>query len=67
MQIFSIEKNNNTEWLKMSDLTARFGNHRCSIYRWIKKYDFPKPVKLSEGCSRWKSSDVEAWEKTREN
>jgi len=27
--------------------------------------NFPKPVKLSPGTTRWKLADIEAWETTR--
>ncbi|TKW67168.1 MAG: AlpA family phage regulatory protein [Paracoccus denitrificans] len=27
-----------------------------------RKADFPQPVKLTPGCTRWKLSEIEAWE-----
>lgn len=44
-------------------LARRFGVHRTVIWRWVKKGNLPKPVKLSPGCTRWLGSAVEEWEK----
>ena len=44
-------------------LAARYGVHRMTPWRWLKADPhFPKPVKLTPGCTRWKLSEVEAWE-----
>ena len=32
-----------------------------TIYRWIKKEGFPKPIKLSPSCSVWNVQAVQAW------
>jgi len=42
-----------------------FSVSRCSIWRWIKESNFPKPVKFSKGCTRWKLSDIEKWEQEK--
>lgn len=34
------------------------GRKRTSIYALIKTGGFPAPVKLSEGCSRWRVGDL---------
>lgn len=44
------------------DVGERYGVVRGTIWRWIKKENFPKPVSLSPGCTRWKLSDIEEWE-----
>jgi prophage regulatory protein len=56
----------------MSDLflsdkqtAKRYGVGRGTIWRWIKKEDFPKPVNLSPGCTRWPVNDLERWEQGR--
>ena len=44
-------------------LAARFGVHRMTPWRWVQTDPrFPKPVKLTPGCTRWKLSEIEAWE-----
>lgn len=40
----------------------RYGVGRCTIWRWVNEVGFPAPVKLSPGCTRWRLSDLEAWE-----
>lgn len=45
------------------EVGKRYGVSRASIWRWLKTDpSFPKPVALSAGCSRWRLSDLEAWE-----
>jgi len=48
-------------------LAARFGVSKPCIWRWAREHsDFPKPYKLSPGCTRWKVAEIEAWEAARE-
>lgn len=56
-----------TTYLNDRQLAERFGVARASVWRWVKSADiaFPKPVSLSPGCTRWKLSDIEAWEASR--
>jgi prophage regulatory protein len=39
-------------------LAERYGVHRTAIWRWLKNGDFPAPIKLSPGCTRWSMADV---------
>ena len=51
-----------------TQLAARYGVHRSTPWRWAKTDTaFPQPVKLSPQCSRWKLSEIEAWEQTRKD
>jgi prophage regulatory protein len=45
-----------------SALAAHFGVNRATIWNWSKINGFPKPVRLSPQMTRWRLSDVEAWE-----
>lgn len=46
-----------------SQLAGRFGTSRQTIWTWLRNDPaFPKPVKLSPGCTRWKLAEIEAWE-----
>ena len=47
-------------------LSLKYGVGRSSIWRWVQKGKFPKPIKLSPGCARWKLSDIEKWEADKE-
>ncbi len=49
-----------------TQLAARYGVHRSTIWRWVKTDpNFPDPIVFSSGCTRWKLSEVEAWESRR--
>ena len=53
-------------FLSDTQLAARYGVHRSTPWRWAKADPaFPKPVTLTPGCTRWKLSDIEAWEASR--
>ncbi|MGJ7456964.1 helix-turn-helix transcriptional regulator [Halomonas sp. RA08-2] len=47
-------------------LAERFGVTRSTIWRWVKIGLLPAPVRLTKGCTRWRSPDIEAWEESRE-
>lgn len=49
-------------YLSDKQVADRYGIGRATTWRWVKKIDFPKPIKLSEGCTRWKLSDLLKWE-----
>ena len=50
-------------YLSDRQISARYGVHRMTPWRWLKSDPtFPKAVKLSPGCTRWKLSEIEAWE-----
>jgi len=50
-------------YLSDRQLGARHGVHRTTPWTWAKtKPGFPQPVKLSERCTRWRLSEIEAWE-----
>jgi len=53
------------EYLSDRQLSERFGVHRVTVWRWVSAGQFPQPVRLSEGCTRWRLADVEAWERAR--
>lgn len=46
-------------------VAGRYGVSRATIWRWAQTGRFPQPVKLSPGCTRWRSSDIEQWEVKR--
>lgn len=49
-------------YLSDHQIAKRYSIHRLTLRRWP---DFPKPVKLSPGCSRWRLSDLLAWEQAQ--
>jgi predicted DNA-binding transcriptional regulator AlpA len=56
----------NTTYISDNNIAARFNVHRTTPWRWVNNDPtFPKPVKLSAGCTRWVLADIEAWEASR--
>jgi prophage regulatory protein len=50
-------------FLSDKQVAARYKIDRTTIWRWVRnRTSFPKPIKLSEGCTRWRLADIEAWE-----
>ena len=42
---------------------ARYGVGRGTVWKWVKDGAFPRPVKLSPGCTRWRLDDLLKWER----
>lgn len=50
-------------FLSDEQLAARYAVSRGTVWRWYRSDpSFPRPVKLSPGCTRWKLAEIEAWE-----
>ena len=50
-------------YLTDAQVAARFGVHRTTPWRWTNSDPtFPSPINLRPGCTRWRLSDIEAWE-----
>ena len=47
-------------------LAARFGISRNSVWRLTRTCQLPQPVKLFASTTRWKLSDIEAFEREAE-
>lgn len=53
-------------YLSDRHLAARYQVHHLTPRRWLKTDPtFPKPVRLTAGCTRWNLADIEAWEAAR--
>jgi len=53
-------------YLSDKQVAARLGVSRVSIWRWAKSLaGFPKPIRLSSNVTRWRLSELEAWEANR--
>lgn len=49
-------------------LAKRYGVSRQTIWRLVKNDPrFPKPIRLTPGCTRWLLSEIEAWEDNKRN
>lgn len=61
MKEFSLDDIPGPRLLRMAEVTARLGVGRNAIYNYIKKSDFPKPVRVGPRVSRWPENEVDAW------
>ena len=52
-------------YLTDKQVAARYGVSRVTPWRWAKESDFPNPVQLTTGCTRWELVALEKWESTR--
>lgn len=51
--------------LRRPEVETRTGLSRSTIYDWMKREEFPKPVKLGARLVGWMESDVAAWLENR--
>jgi prophage regulatory protein len=49
------------QFYRLHTLKQRLGVSGSSIWAWVKKGSFPKPVRLSSNCTAWNAADVERW------
>ena len=47
--------------LRRSQVEARTGLARSTIYKWMREGNFPQPVKLGTRLVAWRESDIDAW------
>lgn len=52
--------------IRRPEVETRTGLSRSTIYDWIKRGEFPKPVALGARLVAWRESDVNAWLEARE-
>lgn len=52
-------------YLTDREVACRFGVSRQTIWQWVREGAFPSPLRLTAGCTRWRVSDIEAWEEER--
>ena len=54
-----------TRFLRASDLQARLGVSRTTIYGWVAAGLFPRPIPLGPRAVGWIESEVEEWSRNR--
>ncbi len=52
--------------LRRHEVEACTGLSRSTIYAWMQKGSFPKPVGLGSRLVGWRESDIAAWIEARE-
>ena len=53
-------------YLNRLDVLDRYGIGSSTLYRWIGSGYFPKPMRFGSRCIRWKTQDLEAWDKKQD-
>ena len=53
--------NTNTNILRLPDVMARTGLSRSSIYAYIRRGLFPKPIELGPRARGWVEGGIEEW------
>lgn len=54
-------------YLTVRQTAARYGVGVATIWRWAKcEGEFPQPIRLSKGTTRWKESDLFLFEREKE-
>ena len=54
------------QFYRVNDLTKILSVSRASIYNWLNKGTFPKPIKISDSVNVWRGSDIQKWVKDKE-
>jgi prophage regulatory protein len=52
--------------LRRPEVEARTTLSKSSIYAWMARGEFPRPVALGARLVGWRESDIEAWMAARE-
>lgn len=51
--------------LRIRELQNVTGFSKSTLYRWIQKGDFPKPIHCGPGAVGWLEQEVEEWIETK--
>jgi prophage regulatory protein len=49
-------------YLTVNEVAARLNVSVSSVWRWKRDGAFPSAVRVGTGSTRWRLSDIEAWE-----
>lgn len=52
--------------LRRPEVEARTGLSRSTLYDWMKRGEFPQPVKLGSRLVAWRERDLIEWLQSRE-
>jgi len=52
--------------IRRPEVEKRTGLSRSTIYDWLKRGEFPLPVKLGKRLVAWREGDITAWIESRE-
>lgn len=47
--------------LTISQVCKKVNRSRCTLWKWVKKGTFPKPIKIGKRTLGWKEVDFDQW------
>lgn len=53
------------QFLNVKQVAAKYAVSTATIWRWVRKGEFPEPVKLNPQVVRWPDAELEKWEASR--
>ena len=54
------------QFYRVNELTKILSVSRASIYNWLNKGTFPKPIQISDSVTVWRASDIQKWVNDKE-
>lgn len=51
--------------LRRTEVEARIGLSRSSIYRMMDEGEFPRPIRIGRRAVAWRASDLDRWQAQR--
>lgn len=52
----------NKRLIPINRVAVLLGVSPSTVHRWVRdRRDFPRPFRLSPGCTRWNEADIETW------
>lgn len=55
----------NKRFMRRPEVEQQTGFSTSTLYRKVKKGEFPAPIRISENCVAWLESDVQEWIEAR--
>lgn len=56
-----------TQYIRDTDLAARYRINRSTVWRWAQRGLLPAPIRLSDSCTRWRLDQIEARDAERDS
>lgn len=53
------------KYLRRAAITERYGIPTSTLYDWMAKGSFPRPIRLGARSVGWSAEELEAWEQAR--
>lgn len=51
------------QYLTVKEVCQRLSIGKSTVWAWSTENRFPKPVRLSSRCTRWRLSEIVVWER----